>query len=160
MEGGLPKRLKDIGVERRPRHLAFVVVDASTDPDRSFVARPSVPSLAALIGSVSDTQLHRYNFETLELLRDSMKRWGEQLGRDGKPLKTHLIEVAEYQIDDPEEREFFDGVPTSLGLDGETVDRLVEIGRKLVRESEEFQKLLAELGVRPRLAEQGPGDSR
>ena len=160
VEGGLLKRLKDIGVERRPRHLAFVVVDASTNPDNSFVERPSVPSLAALIGSVSDTQLHRYNFETLELLRDNMEHWAGQLGREGKPLKTHLIEVAEYQIDDPEERDFFDGVPTSLGLDGETVDRLVEIGRKLVRESEEFQGLLAELGVRPRPPEQGPSDTR
>ena len=68
--------------------------------------------------------------------------------------------MAEYQIDDPEDREFFDGVPTSLGLDEETVDRLVEIGRKLVRESEEFQNLVAELGGRPRLPENGPRDSR
>jgi NTE family protein len=160
VEGGLLKRLKDVGVERRPRHLAFVVVDASTNPDNSFVDRPSVPSLAALIGSVSDTQLHRYNFETLELLRDNMEGWSEQLSREGKPLKTHLIEVAEYQINDPEDRDFFDGVPTSLGLDGETVDRLVEIGRKLVRESEEFQNLVAELGGRPRLPEHGTSDSR
>ena len=80
------KRLKDISVERRPRHLAFVVVDASTNPDNSFVERPSVPSLAALIGSVSDTQLHRYNFETLELLRDNMEHWAGQLGREDPPV--------------------------------------------------------------------------
>jgi NTE family protein len=153
VEGGLLKRLRDVGVERRPRHLAFLVVDASTNPERSFVMRPSVPGLEALVGSVSDTQLHRYNFETLELLRDNMERWASDISRDGKPIEAHLIEVAEHMIDDPEEREFFDRVPTSLGLDGETVDRLVEIGRTLVRESEEFRKFVAELGGEPPLPE-------
>jgi NTE family protein len=160
VEGGLLQRLKDVGVERRPDHLVFVVVDASTNPDRSFVARPSVPSLAALIGSISGTQLHRYNFETLELLRDSAQRWAEKISQEGKPLKIHVIEVAEYQIEDPDEREFFDGVPTSLGLGSETVDRLIEIGRRLLRESEEFQGLLAELDASPRLPGQEPRDSR
>ena len=60
-----------------------------------------------------------------------------------------MIEVAEHQIEDPDERDFFDNVPTSLGLDDETVDRLVEIGRRLLRESEEFQELLAQLSLAP-----------
>jgi hypothetical protein len=65
----------------------------------------------AVIGSVSSTQLHRDNFETLELLNEKMKSWVVQLGED------------------------------------ETVDRLVEIGRRLLRESEAFQELLVELGA-------------
>ena len=56
-----------------------------------------------------------------------------------------LIEVAEYGIEDPDDLEFFDNVPTSLGLDDESVDRLVEIGRRLLRESDAFQNLLTEL---------------
>ena len=146
VEGGMWQRLKDIGVERRPSHLAFIVVDASTNADTSFVMRPSVPPLISLIGSVSGTQLHRYNFETLDLLRENLDDWAERFAREGKPLTTHLIEVAEHRIDDPAERELFDNVPTSLGLEEETVDHLVAIGRRVLRESEEFQKLLAELG--------------
>ena len=49
-------------------------------------------------------------------------------------------------------------MPTSLGLDEETVDRLVAIGRRLLRESESFQQLLAELTVPP-LSQAGPGGS-
>jgi hypothetical protein len=52
--------------------MVFIVVDSSTSPKRSFVSVPGAPSLAAMIGSVSDTQLHRYNFETKDLLLDKM----------------------------------------------------------------------------------------
>jgi NTE family protein len=144
VEGGIWKRFQDLGAEH-PRHLVFIVVDSSTNPDRSFDAFPRPPSLAALIGSVSNTQLHRYNFETMELLHESMQRWAGQLDVGGVPVKTHLVEVAEYAIDDPEERAFFDGVPTALSLDDETVDRLIALGRQLLRESEVFQGLVAEL---------------
>jgi NTE family protein len=142
--GGIWQRMQELGADR-PHHLVFIVVDASTYRDRSFVSLPRPPSLASLLGSVSDTQLHRYNFETRELLRQNVTRWAAELSSHGEPVQTHLIDVAEYEIDDPDEREFFDSVPTTLGLDEETVDRLVEIGRHLLRESEVFQNLLVEL---------------
>ncbi len=144
VEGGIWQRLRNLGAGT-PRHIVFIVVDASTEPNRSFRLIPAPPSLAAVIGSITDTQLHRYNFETMELLHESMKRWASGLSSHGEPVQAHLIEVAEYEIQDPDEREFFDNVPTSLGLDDESVDRLVEIGRRLLRESDEFQNLLTEL---------------
>ena len=142
--GGIGERLQELGTDR-PRHLVFIVVDASTHRDRSFVSFPRPPSITSLIGSISDTQLHRYNFETLDLLRENMTHWATQLSTRDQPVQAHMIEVAEYEIDDPEEREFFDNVRTTLSLDEETVDRLVEIGRRLLRESETFQNLLVEL---------------
>ena len=148
VEGGIWQRLRGLGVDT-PHHIAFIVVDASTEPNRSFRRVPAPPSLAAVIGSMSDTQLHRYNFETLELLNENLKRWASELSSHGAPVQAHLIEVAEYEIEDPDERQFFDAVPTSLGLDDESVDRLVEIGRRLLRESDEFQNLLTELRRRP-----------
>ncbi len=142
--GGLKRRIKELGLER-PRHLAFIVVDASTTPDRSFAMVPGAPSLSALLGSVTDTQLHRYNFETIALLDEALDRMARELSADGTPITAHMIELAEHGIDDPEEREFFDNVPTALSLEAESVDRLVAIGRRLLRESEEFQNMLAEL---------------
>jgi NTE family protein len=142
--GGIWDRIQQLGVDR-PRHLVFIVVDASTYRDRPFVSFPGAPSIVSLLGSVSDTQLHRYNFETRDLLRQGMKLWAAQLSSHGEPVQAHLIDVAEYEIEDPDEREFFDSVPTALRLDEEAVDRLVEIGRRLLRESEVFQNLLAEL---------------
>lgn len=142
--GGLLRRFKDLGV-RRPHHLAFIVVDASTTPDRSFVSLPGAPSISALLGSITDTQLHRYNFETLALLDDGMKRFAAELSTESQPVTPHLIRVAESEIDDPDDRKFFDDVPTSLSLDDESVERLIQIARRLLRESEDFQNMVAEL---------------
>ncbi len=60
-------------------------------------------------------------------------------------MGTHLVEVAFRAIEDPEERAFLENLPTTLALDDETVDRLIEVGRRLLRESPDFQALLAEL---------------
>jgi NTE family protein len=142
--GGMWARFDKLGVER-PRTTVFIVVDSSTSPKRSFVSVPGAPSLAAMIGSISDTQLHRYNFETKDLLFEKMKDWADDMASHDTPITSHLIDVAEYYIADPAEREFFDSVPTTLQLDDETVQRLIDLGRKLLRESDEFKHLLAEL---------------
>jgi hypothetical protein len=142
--GGIVQRFRELGVER-PRHLAFIVVDASTTPNRSFVSVPGAPSIAALLGSVTDTQLHRYNFETLALLDESMKRFGGELSTKSQPVHPHLIRVGESSIEDPDDLQFFDNVPTALSLSDQSVDRLIRIARGMLRASPQFRELVAEL---------------
>ncbi len=142
--GGIVKRFKALELNR-PHHIGFIVVDASTVPDRGFVSVPGAPSISALLGSVTDTQLHRYNFETLALLDESMNRMGRELSTESQPVYPHLIRVAEYAIEDPDDLEFFNNVPTALSLDPEDVDRLVRIARELLRASPEFQHMVTEL---------------
>jgi len=142
--GGMWTRFEDIGV-KPPRSMVFIVVDSSTNPKQSFVSVPGAPSLAAMIGSVSSTQLHRYNFETKELLMEKMKDWANDMASHDAPITSHFIDLAEYAISEPAERKFFDSVPTSLTLDDESIDRLIALGRKLLRESAEFKDHLAEL---------------
>jgi NTE family protein len=142
--GGLWNRLALLG-ETPPRALVFIVVDSSTNPKQQFVSVPGAPSLSAMIGAMTDTQLHRYNFETKELLMEKMQVWAADMAAHGSPVTSHFIDLAEYQVSDPADRKFFDSVPTALTLDDETVDRLIAIGRQLLRESEEFRNFLAVL---------------
>lgn len=76
---------------------------------------------------------------------EKMKDWARDMASHESPMTSHFIDLAEYGITDPAEREFFDSVPTALSLDDETVDRLIALGRTLLRESDEFKSLLAEL---------------
>lgn len=144
VSGGLWERLHTIG-EKPPRHLVFLVVNASTEPARPFRKIPKPPPLGDLIGSMTDTQLHRFNFETMALLENAMRDWAGIRDSDGEPVRTHLIDIAQYAIEDPEDRAFYNTVPTSLDLDDETVDRLIAIGRRLVRDSPEYRELVAAL---------------
>ena len=45
---------------------------------------------------------------------------------------------------DPDEREYFNKIRTNLNLPDDTVDRLIEIGGRLLRESREYRELLVE----------------
>ncbi len=147
--GGASSALRWIGLER-PRQIVFVVVNAEVNPDQGIDLLASAPSLRAIVSSVSGVQIHRYNFETLTLLRASMEQWAREFPPDerGEGVQFHLVELAFDFLEDPEERHYFNNLPTSFNLPDEAVDRLQEAGRRLLRESEDFQEFLGRL--RPR----------
>jgi len=142
LAGGLLARTEQLGA--RPRQIAVIVVNAEVHPKPKFSLAASAPGLAALFGSVSSTQIYSYNFDTIELMRESMERWAKELppGPDGRRIDARLIVVDFDALTDPAERAFFNAVPTSLSLPDETVDRLIAVGRKLLRESPDYQGLV------------------
>ena len=66
---------------------------------------------------------------------------------EGTTVSSYLIEVTFQSIKDAEERAFFEAVPTALQLDDESIDRLIAVGRRLLRDSPEFQALLADFAT-------------
>jgi NTE family protein len=146
LQGGI-LNLHQIGIEH-PKRIVVVVVDAGVQPEPGFSQSWTSPSLKATIGSVTGVQLNRYNFETLELMRATLENWSRDLTRvEGRPVTSYLIEVTFQSIEDPTERAKFDNIPTSLQLDEQTVQQLIERGRRLLRESPEFQALSQELAA-------------
>jgi NTE family protein len=142
--GGAWNTLRWVGLEQ-PRHIVFIVVNAEVNPDQGIDLLASTPSVRAIVSSVSGVQIHRYNFETLALLRTSMEQWAKEFPPDerGRRVQFHLVELAFDFLEDPEERHFFNNLPTSFNLPDETVDRLRDVGHRLLRESEDFQRLIA-----------------
>jgi NTE family protein len=76
-----------------------------------------------------------------------MEQWAKEfpLDEQGRHVQLHLVELGFDFLEDPEERHFFNHLPTSFNLPDETVDRLRDVGRRLLRESEDFQRLLDSL---------------
>ena len=128
-----------------PDRIAVIIVDAETDPDPGIDLSAAAPSFAALMNSVSGSQIRRYNFETLVLTDSALRAWARELSTAERRVKTHLIDVSFDDFDDAGERSYFKRLPTSFSLSDQQVERLREAGRRLVRESEEFQALLREL---------------
>ena len=48
-------------------------------------------------------------------------------------------------LQDPDEREYFDEVETSFNLSDEEIDRLIEVGGRLLRETPEYQQFLIDM---------------
>lgn len=140
-QGGLGgyAREQDIDISNEA---LIIVVNAAAIGEQDYETKLGVPSLSAVLNSVSGAGMYRYNFETVELLRHEMREWAADnpAGRTG--AGGHVVEVAFEDLKDEKEREYFETIPTSLSLDDETVDRLIEVGRRLLRESPDFKAFL------------------
>lgn len=128
------------------RRLVFIAVNAESKPDLSPDRSADVPSLGQQLKAVSDIPLNRYSFETAELLRSSLEQWRAEFrragARAGDEVQFFLVDVDPARLADPAERDYFLGIPTTLTLTPEQVDRLRAVAARLMRESPEYQRLL------------------
>jgi NTE family protein len=119
----------------RIRKLVVIAVNAATSPKTGRDRSASVPGLVDTVTAAATVPLDNYSFETLELLRTT------------RPYQVELypVEVAFEYIVAAEEREWFKSLPTTFELPRETIDRLRAVGRRLLAQDPEFQKLLKAL---------------
>jgi NTE family protein len=128
-----------------PEHMIYIVVNAQVGGKHDWTKNASLPSLKSVLNSVSGTGIYRYNFETIELLRESVAQWSHQAATQDIPMDSHVAEVAFDSLEDPKERAYFNDVGTNFNLDDKTVDRLIEVGGRLLRESPDFKAFLAKM---------------
>jgi NTE family protein len=145
IEAGDVLKLAEVTRASIPEHLLYIVVNAQAAGKMDRSRRAKIPSLRSVMNAISGTGIYRYNFETIELLRESVATWSKQAEIAGKEMNAHVAEVAFEYLEDPKERDFFNGVETNFNLDDETVDRLIEVGGRLLRESPDFKEFLATL---------------
>jgi len=150
LAGGPAGRLQQVHAQSI-RRVLVIVVNAEVHPPPQWDLAAVSPGLATILGAVTDTQIYAFNFETIELMRESLRRWARELppGPGGEPIPVSLVTVDFERIEDARERAFFEAVPTSLSLPEETVARLVAVARRLLRESPEMRELVAEIGAPP-----------
>ena len=88
------------------------MVNAEVHPKPSFSLVSTSPSLATIVNAVADVGIYNYNFETLELMRESLSNWVSELPPDahGRRVQTYLIDVAFSALQDPGERDFFNAI--------------------------------------------------
>ena len=128
-----------------PSHAVLISVNASTDPEPDMDLSSRQPSLVETASAMSDVQLHRYNAATLELMESSLRRWAKQLSTQSREVTAHFVQVDFRDIEDAEQRRFFNRIPTSFNLADEEVNSLILAGRELLRTNPEFQRFLSEL---------------
>ena len=130
---------KDI---RLPEYVMYIVVNAQVSGNNEWQMNPVLPSIRSVLSSISGTGIYRYNFETIQLLRDSVTQWSREAEERGETVKPYVVEVAFNNLEDPKERKFFNDVKTTMNLDDESIGRLIEVGGRLLRESPDFKDFL------------------
>ncbi len=149
--------LKANGMENVHK-IVFVVVNAETEIDDKWDRREKVPPFVAMLDSYSSIAIERYNRETVALLSESFGRWADEIRRGrcaSGPISTepgacgdiefYMIEVRFDALEDDAERSALKRLPTSFALKPEEVDHLKDAAHRILKQSREFQRLLADL---------------
>ncbi|HSE59662.1 MAG TPA: patatin-like phospholipase family protein [Nitrospiraceae bacterium] len=147
---GDPSRaFRQRGIEHVKR-VAFIIVNAETKQStRGWSLLEDTPGLDN-IGDVSfSAMINSYNFESMELLRRMVKDWSvhrQETAQDHEPIVFYAAEVAFSALSDQKEQETFLNFPTSFDLSEEQIDRLREVAARLLYQSEDFRRLVQDLG--------------
>ncbi|RDE18066.1 patatin-like phospholipase family protein [Motiliproteus coralliicola] len=123
------------------RNILIISVNASTYVKHEIELTKEEPSLEDTLNTVTDVQLHRYNAATLDLLRETTQNWSGQLSTEQRPVNTYFVELS-FETLTPEQKDYFNRIPTSFNLEDEQVDRLIELGRNLLRQNSDFRRFL------------------
>jgi NTE family protein len=145
IEAGSVDKLARIESSEVPENILYIIVNAQAGGHHHWQNKAALPSLGSILGAISGTGIYRYNFETVQLLRESTRQWSRKAAKRGQVLNSYVAEVAFDSLSDPDERKYFNGVKTSFVLNDETVDRLIEVGGRLLRETPEFQQFLGKM---------------
>jgi len=148
------------------RRVVLIVVNARASPRTNWDKSESPPGIASQLMKSSDVPMSRYTAESIDLMKDLVYRWETQ--RDLQILQARLageseaqaearvpkidvfaIDVGFEQLADEKERTYFLSLPTSFVLKPEEVDRLRAIAGTLLRQSEEYQRLLKDIAAVP-----------
>jgi NTE family protein len=152
-----PEKIRKAPVLLRVRRFALVFADGESAADESWAKQRTVTSIAQIFSAVSGTQIDRYNFETLILARQTLRRLVAATKKarcasaktiDGHPcddVRGYFIHLSLQDIKDPKVRESLQTIPTGLTIPPDAVDLLVKAGRDAVRASPQIRRLKDEL---------------
>ena len=159
------------------RRIVIVVVNAKSSPETAWDESEAAPGSIALLIKATGVPIEAYSSDTVELLRDTQARWQSQrkirdsaaLSADPDPVlretmhapdtDLYVVDVSFQTLEDGNELEYLNNLPTSLVLPDEAVDRLRAAAGKIILASPEFQRLLKDAGARVVTGPTADGDS-
>ncbi|MBO9651423.1 MAG: patatin-like phospholipase family protein [Variovorax sp.] len=143
---------------RHLRRIVVIVVNSRSAPDTDWDRRSRAPGIVSQLFQSSSVPIDHFSSESVELLKDIAERWADkrrlevaelqlsgmsnaQAEASVPKLRFDAIDVSFESIPDPVERHYFMNLPTTFVLPDEAVDRLRELGGRLLRETPAFREL-------------------
>ena len=130
-----------------PDKILIVLVNAEVKPERYIDSTATKPSTGDTMSAYTSAQMDRYNQETLDGLRESMKEFETSAAQIGSPTKIYFTEIGFELATVNTVNRFFNNLPTSLQLEEAEVDRLVGAGRLLLRHEPTFKRFKEDSGA-------------
>lgn len=146
------------------RRVVLIIVNAQSDNQNNWDMSEKPPNSIKQTLQSSGVPIARYTFDTVELMKELVQdeEFQRQLdiaearlagaGREEAEAmfpETRMLvfDISFDAIRDPEERQYFENLPTSFVLEDEQVDRLREVASKLMRQSPDYQEVISQIGA-------------
>jgi NTE family protein len=136
----------------RARRMLFVIVDARTGFDRRYAQVAEPLGIKKVMDAVVSATFNRYSFETMNLMRQRVKRWENEVRTTRCKTSLPIPDCGEFDIDlvelsfdrvrDAAEHEYLDRIPTAFTLSSEEIIRLRRAAHLLVEESPEMRNFV------------------
>ena len=157
VRGGGRQAIEDDVGPNRVRKVAMIVVNAATRKDSGWDRSRRPPGFVQVTLALANVPMNRYSFETMELLRESVRQWEREWNEPGSSeepsaqhkmrerVRFYLIEVSFDDLQDDSERNYFGSLPTSFNLPPGAVARLRTVAAKLLNQSKDYRAFLRDL---------------
>ena len=126
--------------EHMPKSILVLLVNAEVKPDLLIEKTARKPSVGATMSAYTSAQMNRYNQETLDRLQTKLQEIEALSVEIGKPTKVYFSEVSFDLVKQRETYRLLNSLPTSLELEDNQVDVLINGGRLLLRRESQFIK--------------------
>jgi NTE family protein len=130
---------------QRARKIVVIAVNALRYPDVDWDRHAAPPGSGVLTEQMWSIPVDRISFESVQRVREELAKW--EAGGPGR--RGYLAQVTFDALRDPLEQAYFRQVKTSLALPKDQVDRLREVGARLLREAPGYRRLLEDLEAGP-----------
>ncbi|MDA0408858.1 hypothetical protein O7R08_23430 [Vibrio alginolyticus] len=119
----------DLGADLRP-YVVVISVDTSFKPENTMGLSVEKPEVTDTLAFITNIQRHRYNDLTKNLIKETLKRNKQAATKCGQPMSTYFVDINLNNVTDEERRVLLNNISTTLHLEKEQVDLLVQEGRE------------------------------
>jgi NTE family protein len=154
-----PSMRESLGLARVKR-VALVVVNSLSASPPDWGRQRAGPGIIATLLQSTSVPIDHNSTDSIVMMQWMLQRWKLEAelqrldpalvpGAPPPDMEFYPIILSFDALGDPQAREFFNSLPTTLSLPPETVDRLREAGGQLLRESAQFDRFLRSFGQAP-----------
>jgi NTE family protein len=126
---------------RRARKVVVIAVNALRFPVVDWDTSDAPPATDIVTDQMWSIPVDRITLDGVEQVREKLSAWQSA----APERRAYFAQVTFEDLKDPAERLYFKQVKTRLQLPKEQIDKVREVGGRLLREAPAFRKLLADL---------------
>jgi len=118
------------------------VIAHASGGEKEWTLKRDHPTLAKVIGGISEIQMNRYTADTIHVVHSAYKKWTSQISTPEHPVTYNFVEVSFDKIKDDSVSKALNRIDTNFNLKDEEVDLLITSARQILSDSPELKAFI------------------